>query len=67
VNGAGYTGLEVILDRVYLGYWVDDDVILHFGLLAGILLALETMSGIYFAGLPPSTILLMPVSTKIEC
>ncbi|KAL8281709.1 hypothetical protein RB600_005247 [Gaeumannomyces tritici] len=67
VNGAGYTGLEVIIDRAYPGHRVDGDVILHFGPPAGILLASETTSGFHFAGMPPGTILLTPVSTKIEC
>lgn len=67
MNRAGYTSLDVILDKAYLGYRVDSDTILHFGLLAGILLASETTRDLYFAGMPPGTVLLTPVSTKIEC
>ena len=66
MNGAGYSGLEVVFDRAYLGHCVDGDAILHFGLPAGILLASETTSGLYLAGMLAGTILLTPVSTKIE-
>ena len=67
VNGAGYTGLEVILNRAYPGHRVDGEVILHFGPPAGILLASGTTSDLYFAGLLAGTILLTAISTKIEC
>jgi len=67
VNGASYTGLEVILDRAYPGHRVDGDIILHFGPPAGILLASETTSGLHFTSLPPGTILLTAIGTKIEC
>jgi len=67
VNGAGYTGLEVVLDKAYLGHRVSADAVLHFGPPAGLLLASETTSGLRVAGMPPGTILLTPVSTNIEC
>ena len=67
VNGAGYTGLEVVLDKAYLGHRVGANAILHFGPPAGLLLASETTTGIHFAGMPPGTILLTPVSSRIEC
>ena len=66
VNGAPYTALDVIVDKAYPGHRISVDTILHFGPPAGILLAGETTKDLHFVGMPPSTILLMPVSTKIE-
>jgi hypothetical protein len=67
VNGASYTALEVIVDKTYPGYQVSADTILHFEPPAGILLASETTEGFHFVGMPPGTILLTPMSTRIEC
>ena len=68
VNGAGYTALDVILDKAYPGHRVNAETILHFGPPAGILLASETTTrDLHFVGMPPGTILLTPVSIKIEC
>ncbi|KAL2127075.1 hypothetical protein VTI74DRAFT_11378 [Chaetomium olivicolor] len=67
VNGAGYTAVGVIPDKAYPGHRVDADVLLHFGPPAGILLASETTAGLHFVGMPPGTILLTPISTRIEC
>ena len=67
VNGASYTALDVIIDKAYPGHRISADTILHFGPPAGIVLAGETSKKFHFVGMPPSTILLTPVSTKIEC
>ena len=67
VNGAAYTALDVILDKAYPGHHISTDVTLHFGPLAGILLESETMRDFHFIGMPPSTILLIPTSIKIDC
>jgi hypothetical protein len=67
VNGASYTALEVILDQKYPGDRISADTILHFGPLAGILLASKITVGLRFVGMPPGTILLTPVSSRIEC
>jgi hypothetical protein len=67
VNGASYTALEVILDQKYPGHRISADTILHFGPPAGILLASETTVGFRFVGMPAGTILLTPVSSRIEC
>src|SRR6266498_981066 len=48
------------------GYRISADTILHFGLPAGILLASETMKDYHFVSIPPGTILLGPVSNRIE-
>ncbi|KAL8364684.1 hypothetical protein RB595_003794 [Gaeumannomyces hyphopodioides] len=67
VNGASYTAVDVILDRAHPGYKVDVDTVLHFGPPAGILLASETTRDFRFVGMPPGTVLLTPMSIKIEC
>ncbi|KAL8376641.1 hypothetical protein RB595_007651 [Gaeumannomyces hyphopodioides] len=67
VNGASYTALDVVLDKAHPGYRVSADTILHFGPPAGILLASETTGNFHFVGMPAGTILLTPISTKIEC
>jgi hypothetical protein len=67
VNGASYTALDVILDKAYPGHRINADTILHFGPPAGMLLAAETTKDFGFVGMPPGTILLTPISTKIEC
>lgn len=64
VNGAGYTGLEVVLNKAYPGHYISADAIFHFGPLAGLLLASETTSGLYFAGMPLGTILLTAIKIK---
>ena len=61
VNGASYTALDVLLDKAYPGHHINSNTILHFGPPAGILLAAETTRNSIF------TILLTPMSTKIEC
>jgi len=67
VNGASYTALDVIVNKAYPGYRISADTVLHFGPPAGILLAGETTKDLHFVGMPAGTILLMPISTKIEC
>ncbi|KAF1807901.1 hypothetical protein P152DRAFT_469269 [Eremomyces bilateralis CBS 781.70] len=67
VNGASYAALDVVLDEAYPGHRVDADTILHFGPPAGILLASETARDFRFVGMPAGTVLLTPISTKIEC
>lgn len=67
VNGASYAALDVVLDKAHPGYRVDTDTILHFGPPAGIVLASETTRDLHFVGMPPGTILLTPISIKIEC
>lgn len=42
-------------------------MVLHFGSPAGIVLAAETTKEFHFVGMPPGTILLAPMSVKIEC
>jgi len=67
VNGAPYTGLEVILDKAYPGHRISADITVHFGPPAGIILESETTKDIHFVGMPPGTILLAPMSVKIQC
>ncbi len=67
VNGASYTALEVIIDKAYPGRRISPDTILHFGPPAGIVLAAETTEQLHFVGMPPGTILLTPMTVKIEC
>jgi hypothetical protein len=67
VNVASYTAIDDILDKAHPGHRVNADTIIHFGPSAGILLASDTTKDFHFVGMPPGTILLTPVSTKIEC
>jgi hypothetical protein len=66
-NGSSYEALDVILDKAYPGHRINADTILHFGPPAGILLAAESTRDFHFVGMPPGTILLTPISTRIEC
>ncbi|XTI87353.1 hypothetical protein V2W45_1520002 [Cenococcum geophilum] len=66
VNSAAYTALDIILNKAYLGYCILTNVILYFGPPARIFLELETTRDFYFVSILPSTVLLMPISTKIE-
>jgi hypothetical protein len=67
VNGSGYTALDIIVDKAYPGHRVSADTVLHFGPPAGILLAAESTKDLNFVGMPAGTILLTPLSSKIEC
>jgi hypothetical protein len=67
VNGSDYQALDVIIDRAYLGHRVSVDIILHFGSSAGIILAGDSTRDFNFFGMPLGTILLTPLSAKIEC
>ncbi|KAL6359150.1 hypothetical protein LRP88_07367 [Fusarium phalaenopsidis] len=67
VNGASYAALDVILDKAHPGYRVDANTVLHFGPPAGIVLASETTRDLHFVGMPPGTILLTPISIRIDC
>jgi len=67
VNGSDYHALDVVIDRDYPGYRVSAHTILHFGPPAGIILAAESTRDFNFVGMPHGTILLTPLSSKIEC
>ena len=67
VNSAAYTVLDVIFDKVYLSHYISTNITLHFSPLAGILLKSKMTKDFYFVNIPPGTILLTPISTKIEC
>ncbi|KAJ3530216.1 hypothetical protein NM208_g9424 [Fusarium decemcellulare] len=67
VNGAGYTAVDVVLDKAYPGHRISAEMALHFGPPAGIVLASETTRDFQFVGMPAGTILLTPMSTKIDC
>jgi hypothetical protein len=66
VNGSNYSAVEVILDKAYPGHRISADTIIHFGPPAGILLAGETTKDFHFIGMPSGTVLLTPLSCKIE-
>ncbi|PVH90136.1 hypothetical protein DM02DRAFT_548380, partial [Periconia macrospinosa] len=57
----------VIIDEAYPGHRISADTILHFGPPAGILLAADSTKDFNFVGMPPGTILLTPLSSKVEC
>ena len=67
VNGSTYRALDVVLDKAYPGYRISGDTILYFGPPAGIVLAAESTKDFNFVGMPPGTIFLTPLSSKMEC
>jgi len=67
VNGASYTALDIIVDKAHPGYRISSDAILHFGPPAGMLLTGESTKDYHFVGMPPGTILLTPISSKMDC
>ncbi|KAL3954401.1 hypothetical protein ACCO45_009964 [Purpureocillium lilacinum] len=66
-SGGGYTAAEVIVDRAFPGYRVSADMAIHFGPPAGLVLASETTRDLHFVGMPPGTVLLAPMSVRIQC
>jgi hypothetical protein len=66
VNGASYTALDIVVDKAHPGDRISADTILHFGPPATILLAGESTKELHFVGMPPGTLLLTPITTKIE-
>ena len=66
VNSVAYTILDIILNKIYLGHRILTNIILYFSPPARILLELKTTRDFYFISIPPSTVLLTPISTKIE-
>jgi hypothetical protein len=67
VNGASYTAVEAVLDEAHPGHQISTDMTVHFGPPAGIILESETTRDFHFIGMPPGTILLTPMSVKIQC
>lgn len=67
VNGAAYEAVDVVLNKSYPGYRISPDIVLHFGPPAAIILTSETTKSFHFVGMPPGTILLTPLSVKIDC
>ncbi|KAF2195055.1 hypothetical protein K469DRAFT_733814 [Zopfia rhizophila CBS 207.26] len=67
VNGSTYRALNVILNKAYPGHCISGNTTLHFGPPAGIVLAAESTKDFDFVGMPPGTILLTLMSSKIEC
>jgi hypothetical protein len=67
VNGASYTAVEVVLDKAHPGHRISADMTVHFGPPAGIILESDTTRDFHFVGMPQGTILLTPMSVKIQC
>lgn len=67
VNGTSYTAVDIAPDKAHPGYKVDADIVLHFRPPAGILLAPETTKKFRFVSMLPGTVLLTPISIKVEC
>ncbi|KAM4056479.1 PIF1-like helicase [Hirsutella rhossiliensis] len=66
VNGAGYTAAEVIIDKAYPGHRISADMTIHFGPPAAIILGSETTKDFHFVGMPAGTILLTPMSVRVQ-
>ncbi|KAM4056438.1 ATP-dependent DNA helicase PIF1 [Hirsutella rhossiliensis] len=67
VNGASYTAVEVIVDKAHPGHRISADMTIHFGPPAAIILGSKTTKDFHFVGMPPGTILLTPMSVRIQC
>lgn len=67
VNGSSYIAFNVIIDKAYPKHRVFFDTVLYFGPPAGIILAVDLIRGFKFVGMPPGTVLLAPLTSKIEC
>lgn len=66
-NGSDYKALDIIIDEAYPGHRISPDASIHFGPPAGIILAAESTKEFSFVGMPPGTILLTPLSSKMDC
>ncbi|XP_044715953.1 tetratricopeptide repeat domain-containing protein [Hirsutella rhossiliensis] len=66
VNGAGYTAVDVIPNRAFPSHRVSAELTMHFGPPVGMVLASETTKDFHFVGMPSGTILLTPISVKIQ-
>ncbi|KAM4064037.1 PIF1-like helicase [Hirsutella rhossiliensis] len=62
-----YTAAEVIVDKVHPAHRISADMAIHFGPPAAIILGSETTKDFHFVGMPPGTILLTPMSVRIQC
>ena len=67
VNGAAYDAIDIIIDRAYPGHAVAEDTILHFGPPAGIIVSSESTRHFHFVSLPQGTVLLTPITMKLDC
>lgn len=57
--------LNIILNKVYPGYQISANIIVYFRPLAGIILGSKAIKNFYFIRIPPSIILLIPISISI--
>lgn len=67
VNGSTYTALDAIVDKAYLGHEISANTTLYFSSPAALILTAESTKTFNFVGMPPGTVLLAPLSSKIEC
>ena len=67
VNGARYVAVDIVPDKAHPGHQINADTFLHFGPPAAIVLASETTKDFHFVGMPPGTVLLCPISSRIPC
>ena len=66
VNGAEFTAADVIPDPKHPGYYLANDVTIHFGPPLGILLQSKETDGLVIPGLPVGTILIRPMSQTLD-
>jgi len=65
VNGAEFTAADIIPDPRYPGYYLADDVTIHFGPPLGILLHSTETKTLTIPILPPQTVLIRPTSYTV--
>lgn len=66
-NRSEYKALDIIIDEANPGHRISPDASIHFGPPAGIILAAESTKDFSFVGMPQGTILLTPLSSKMDC
>ena len=67
VNRLIYKVLNIILNKVYLGYYILGNTTLYFRPPTSIILIVELIKEFNFISMPPRTILLTLISLKIKC
>jgi hypothetical protein len=66
-NGQVYEAVGVVIDDRYPGFPVSDQITLHFGPPAGLLLKSDSTESFNFTDIPTGTILLTAIAIRLSC
>ncbi|KAM5344579.1 hypothetical protein ACJ41O_013114 [Fusarium nematophilum] len=66
VNGAEFTAVDVIPDPKFPGYYLADNVTIHFGPPLGILLESQDTKDLAIPALPTGTVLIRPITHTLD-